>query len=485
MERRALGVVAIILIGLMAIVATAGLDKLPPSLKKSVGAAGSLLAQDRSAFDENRKQIETALRDEPVLFQHEAGSWEARLDGDRAQLETAATKLATVEQLASQNRRTDAYYVETGLGEVQSLRQSVLRDAAGIRAEADRWLGSKRALPARLQAMQASYNALEAVDADSASVRKAMTDWPAKRDDLQTRWNGIQELKAQGRQLWESSAPLRAAAAADKLADTDYETLFAQADKLDAAATQSKTNMAETVALASQLYAAWDKLLLDDDTVRTVTTRFPDATLQHGETTSDESKQTARDGECCPGMVVEHKSAGQYDTEPERSAQPPAYVYMAPPGQANNYGSWSGGVWHWLPEYLILSQLLRSQRTITAPDFEAYQSSRQRGEVYYGRNNEYSPRWSSSAPSAPSYSRPPPSASNNSSPSTGWYQERGPATRPVPQVAQQAERGYAGSKYQSRGTYNGSRYQSRGTFGSSQAGSSGARSYSRSRGGRR
>jgi len=479
-ERRALGVVAIILIGLMAIVATAGLDNLPPSLKKSVDAAGGLLAQDRSAFDENRKQIETAVHDQPVLFQHEAGSWQSRLDGDRAQLEEAAAKLATVEQLSKRNRRTDEFYVERGLGEVQSLRQTALHDAAGIRAEADRWIESKRSLPARLQTMRASYKALQAADSDIATVSKAMTDWPAKRDDLQAHLNAIQELKTQGRLLWESSAPLRVAAEAGKLADTDYETLFAQADKLDAAAAQSTANIAETVALAAQLYVNRDKLVLDDGTVRTVTTRFPDATLQHGETTSDESKENSSSDACCPGMVVEHKSAGQYDAERERTAQPPAYAYIAPPGQANNYGSWSGGIWHWLPEYLILSQLLRSQRTVTVPDFEAYRNSRQRGEVYYGRNNEYRPGWFGHTPSGPSYSRPPPSASVNSSPSSspsgGWYSERGPATRPTPPV----NRGYSGSRYQSHGTYSGSRYQSRGTFGSSPA-----RSYSRSRGGRR
>jgi ferric-dicitrate binding protein FerR (iron transport regulator) len=97
MERRALGVVAIILIGLMAIVATAGLDNLPPSLKKSVDAAGGLLAQDRSAFEEDRKRIETTLGAEPLLFQHESASWRSRLDGDHAQLETAAAKLMPID----------------------------------------------------------------------------------------------------------------------------------------------------------------------------------------------------------------------------------------------------------------------------------------------------------------------------------------------------------------------------------------------------
>ena len=65
MERRALGVFAIILIGLMAIVATAGLDNLPPSLKKSVGAANGLLLKDKQAFEEDRHEVERALSPRP------------------------------------------------------------------------------------------------------------------------------------------------------------------------------------------------------------------------------------------------------------------------------------------------------------------------------------------------------------------------------------------------------------------------------------
>ena len=151
-------------------------------------------------------------------------------------------------------------------------------------------------------------------------------------------------------------------------------------------------------------------------------------------------------------MVIERKEAGKYDTEAERAVQPPAYAYVAPPGQSNNYGSWSGGVWHWLPEYLILSHLLRTPRGIvTAPDYQAYYGARQRGETLL------SARTTAALCPAP---------------------RRAVSVRRVtlraiagllPSKPPEVSHGYAGSQYQSRGGFAGSRYQSRGSYQASQA----------------
>src|SRR5205807_7659062 len=196
--------------------------------------------------------------------------------------------------------------------------------------------------------------------------------------------------------------------------------------------------------------------------VRVVRTRFPDGTLAGGQTTTDEKWEPVdsarfREAKRSVGMAIEHKPAGHYDSESEHVAQPPAYAYIAPPGQSNAYGAWTGGVWHWLPEYLILSQLLHSSRgPVTTGDFEAYQSAHRRGEIFYGRNDEYRPRWYGHREGGSTLSRSPPSSPGNQ-PSTGWYKER-----PKPPTD---ERGFSGSKYQSRGAFSGSRYQSRGSFG--------------------
>ena len=475
MHRRSLGIVAVMLIVLMAIVATAGLDKLPPSLRKSVDAAASLLAHDRSACDQDRSLVDRDISSEPALFQHKSTAWRARLDQDRSRLDAAAAKLASVQQLAKANRRADASYVERGLGEFDSARKDALHDADELRDEAERWIAAKRTLPGRIDAMRASYETLQSIDADTATVRKAILDWPAKRDDLQTHLAGIENLKTQGRQIWESTAMLRASAAENKLADSEYEELLSQADREDVAARQAKESVAALDALAGQLYVSWDKVLLEvepgrdaREKIRIVRTRFPDASLTQGETTSEERWETAdhvriRGDEHNAGMVIERKPAGKYDSEAERSVEPPAYAYIAPPGQSNSYGSWSGGVWHWLPEYLILSQLLHASREpVTVLDYDAYRSARRSGEVFYGRNNEYLPRWSDRGVNGPAYRGPPSSQ--------GWWKER-----PSPSSGDQS---YSGSKYRNRGGFAGSQYQSRGMFRPGGA----MRSYSRSRG---
>ncbi len=339
MERRALGMVAIILIGLMAIVATAGLDNLPPSLRKSIDAANGVLVNDRSAFEQDRSQVESAplARSHGSCFKEEAWLWHAR--PIRGPLATghgrAAGGGAAACQGESQDRRVSAKSMERGLGEFNSLSQEVLSDASILRSEADRWLTAKRALPDRIRAMRTAYDALQAVDADAAlaPVRKAMLDWPAKRDDLQTRLDGSKDFEAQGQKIWDSSAALRSQAEGGGLADSDIETLLSEADQLDAAAREAKEAVTADDTLAGQLYVSWDKLLLDvergrepRERVRLVETRFQDATLAHGSTTSEERWETldssrTRDAEENVGMVIERKEAGKYDSEAERSVQ--------------------------------------------------------------------------------------------------------------------------------------------------------------------
>ena len=120
MNRRSLEVIAAILITLMVIVATAGLDHLPRQLRDSVSAASAHLTADRAAFDRNRIFIDRAIRDEPALFQGKAALWREHLDRDGARLDASATDLASLQQLAQANRRTDAGRVEKTLEELNS-----------------------------------------------------------------------------------------------------------------------------------------------------------------------------------------------------------------------------------------------------------------------------------------------------------------------------------------------------------------------------
>ncbi len=497
MDRRSLGFVALILIVLMGIVATAGLDDLPRTLRESAAAAHQQLDSDRAAFQQKQRFVEQALNDEPVLFQSQSAGWRDRIAKDSSRLGAAALSLAALDQLVKANRRADSEKVQRALADFETARQEPLRDVSNIQADANRWLTYKRELPQRLASMRAAYDSLKAFDiaAATAPVQKAMIDWPAKKDDLQGRLDGLKVLQTQGEQVWDSTAPARAAAEAKNEAGLDYTALFSASDRLDAASRQLKQSADSLNALAGQLYTARDKILVDVDDgdgyrekIRAITTTFPDATLTNGQTKSEERWETidesrAREDARRAGMTVEHKPAGKYNSEGERTVQPPAYAYVAPPGQANAYGSWQNGVWQWLPQYLLLSHLLNASRgPVTTGDFEAYQRARSRGEVFYGRNDEYRPRWRHT------WGGPGSSTSGGlrgalergwggsggeraSRQTEGWHKER-----PKPSWG---DRAFGGSKYESRGTFGGSRFQSRGGFGSGRS-MFGSRPYSRS-----
>jgi hypothetical protein len=484
MNRRSLGALALVIILLMVIVATAGLDNLPRDLRKSIDAAAASFQTDRSQFAQDRDFVNRAVSDEPALFRTKAAGYRDRLQRDDSCFVSAATELAALQQLHKANRRTDTDKARAELAKFDSIRKGCTADSTDLRAEASRWIGYKQQLPKRLAEMKAGYDALHAFDVDAAAApaENAMTDWPAKRADLEARVNRLKQVKEQGEQAWDASAPLRAAAEAKKFDNFDYASLFQDADRIDSANRELKESSESLNQLSAQLYTSWDKLVTDvednhgvREKVRIVRTKYKDATLANGEVTSEErwedATQSAKDLERQEGMVVARKAAGKYDSEAERVVQPPAIAYVAPPGQSNSYGGWHNGVWEWLPQYLILSHLLNASRgPISSGDFNAYEQARRRGEVYYGRSDGFR-WWHAPRTTIPSgggggitgrardwaNSR----SSGTSSGGGGFYTER--------------PKGYSGSVYQNRGSYSGSQYQSRG----GSYGSFGSRSYSR------
>lgn len=485
MNRRSLGALAAVIIILMAIVATAGLDNLPRDVRSAIAAAARRVEADRAQLSDHRSFVERAVRDEPALFRTKSSDYPARLSNSEKCLAQASAELAALQQIAGENRRSDAAKAREGLKKVQEA-ESCAQDAAAVRREAEQWLSYKRELPARLQAMTASYEALRSfdVDAEAPAAAKAMTDWPDKAADLRARLDRLKERKAEGETIWQNTALLRAAAPSNP-AEFDYATFFQSADRMDHLARETREGAAAVNDLAGQLYVAWDKLLLDVDKshdppgkIRLVQTKFPDASLTNGQVTSDERWENVaarlNDAEDGVGMVVERKAAGKYDSEAERVVEPPAYARIAPPGQSNAYGSWQNGSWHWLPQYLILSQLLNMNRgPIVYNDYNAYEQARRRGEVFYGRNNEY--RWRHSPRTTGGGGvldrvRDWSARQSRDSSGGGFYRERPKSW---------GSSGYGGSQYQNRGTYSGSRFQSRGGSYSRGAFGGAARSFGR------
>lgn len=268
MSRRSLGILAIILIVLMAVVVTAGLDGLPRQVRQAVTASSAKLETDRTQFQQNRQFVEKAISDEPALFRTKVAGWREMLQQDQGRLDSAAAQKSTLDQLVQQNRRADRDKVTSGLAQLDSLRMASVQDASGIRVEAERWLSYKRDLPSRQNAMRASYEALHAFDVSAATeaVQKAILDWPAKKDDLSRRLEQLKTIQAQGEQVWQStSSLLPMAAEATTPADFDYATFFQRADALDQAGRGLKDGAATLTALSAQLYANWDKLLVDLD----------------------------------------------------------------------------------------------------------------------------------------------------------------------------------------------------------------------------
>lgn len=491
MNRRSLGIIAIVLVLLMVIIATAGLDNLPRQLRSQVTAANTKLNADRTAYEQNRQWIEQEIRTEPDLFGTKAAAWRMQLDQDRNKLAAAATALAALQPIVKANRRADADKVTRGLSEFETSARQPLDDEAQIRTEAEHWLTWKRELPQRADAMRASYDTVKSFDfaAATPTVQKAMTDWPAKKDDLQSRLDALKKVQADGEQVWDSAAPLRAKIEDKQLAAFDYAAFFTDADKLDADAKQLKSESSSLNTLAGQLYTSWDRVVENvehhngyEEKIRTVRTTYPDATLANGQVSTDDQwvnidKAQFREAQRSIGMDTAHKPAGKYDSEAENVVQPAQYAYMAPPGQSNHYGSWVNGVWQWLPAYLILSHALHTWHgPVTIGDYDAYRYARQRGEIFYGRNDEFRPHWGGSGGifrrSIPVPSSRPYVSGGSSGDSTGqgWYHER-----PKPSFGSGG--GFGGSKYQSRGGFAGSKYQSRGGF------SGFGRSYSRGFGG--
>ena len=168
MNRRSLGALAIVIIFLMIVVATAGLDNLPRDVRNSISAASAKLKADQTELAQNRDYINHALAAEPVLFRTKAPVYRDRLQQDAACLAAAAAQLTTLEQIRKQNRREDADKARAELAKFDSQQKQCVTDASDMRAEAERWIQYKQELPQRLAAMKASYESLHAFDVDAA-----------------------------------------------------------------------------------------------------------------------------------------------------------------------------------------------------------------------------------------------------------------------------------------------------------------------------
>jgi hypothetical protein len=407
---------AAIVVG-MAVVAVADLDGLPRSLRNQIAGERKELASTQSRFQATQDAVLRDLQTEADLFHGIASSqqWPDQLSHSLGDLQYASRQVDQLDQIRREDHYGARQQAETMLAEERDRRTKALNSALAIQKEADHWIELKQHLPDAVATMERDDRSVESFDVNSlaASVHRTETDWPDKKADLDARLAGLQKEVADSQAAWQHSADARRVAAAGDSAHVDYPALFGAADEIKATSADLAAKSTEIKTLSAQLYDSWDKLLVDmevrghfsgktwDQRIRTVRTHYADASGTNGQTTSDDQwvdvpQATYEADKNDLGMAIAHKSAGKYDSEAERVAQPAGFAYVAPISVGRNqYGYWdhSGGqdFWVFYGQYALMRDLLfnHDYRPLGRYEWEGYRDYRSSGRTYYGRDESY------------------------------------------------------------------------------------------------
>jgi hypothetical protein len=414
MSRRGLEFLAVFLAFLIVVVLLAGFDNLPRKLRADIAAETQKLPQTEQQFQTAREEVTRDLAADPDLFRAREMNtvFPDRLRIAGKELEGARKDATALGLLLKKNRRQDAPQAERLLNEERTLAAAAVKEASLVQADAQHWIDMKRHLPEEMQQMAKDHEALDHTDFGpiTAAVQKAEADWPAKKADLDARLAALRAMPAQADTIWVSSEPLRRQAASKDLAGLDYGTLLSDVQSLHDAESALPARITELQSLSGQLYTSWDKVLVDlqdrksggtrdyEEKIRTVRTRYPDASGTQGETTSEEAWVEVPHGtyevnEKNIGMAIAHKPVGKYDLEADQVPEPAGFAYMAPLSQQRNqYGYWErrdgGNFWVWYGQYALLRDLLwgHSYRPIPSGEWQQYRNARSYGQTYYGRD---------------------------------------------------------------------------------------------------
>lgn len=414
MTKPQLRVLAIVLSLLIVVVVFAGLDDLPRKLRSEIASEQQSLMAAEKQVQKARAGVTAEMQADPALFRVRSLNTvlPQRLAVAESNLLAARKLQQELQTVAKANRRGDREKAERLLRQERDLRTKAAGEAGSAEREAQHWIEVKQHLPEQVAQMERDYEALRKSDLLSlaAAVQKAENDWPEKKSDLEARLAAVAKMPADAEREWQATAELRRKAAAKDAAGLDYAALIGAADAVHQESLELPKKSAELEALSRQLYDAWDKILIDlnvkkqggqpvyEEKIRTIRTHFIDVAAKKTEIKPEEawvpiSPAQYQAVERNLGMAIEHKPAGKYDFEADKVAQPAGFAYVAPPGQSNQYGYWSnhGGqsIWTWLPQYLILRDLMwnRYYPPMTPYEYQEYRTYRSRGETYYGRDS--------------------------------------------------------------------------------------------------
>lgn len=406
-------------IAAVALLLTACAGGLPHSLRRDIGYEHDQLRNAQRQLERSQQTIDEDLAKNADLFANApvVADWRSKLDGARSKLKSAEDTDRQLAELVHRNRADTRDRAEQLLGKERNLRDSAVNDAQAAESAAAKWVNFRKDLASHLVEMQRELDRIRAVNLSSlfATVGKAEQDWPAKKDTLEKRLDALRAIPQDAQKQWDGSAAARQDAAAGKIAGPQLAILIAADDKLSSDATEIQSDSAELQNLCGQLYYSWDKILTDLDVerdardriyrerIKTVRTHLIDVAAHPTQTTSDEawvdvSEPAYRSVEDDLGMAIAHKDAGLFDSEAQNTPQPAGFAYISPESQGSNqYGYWthsSGGTfWTFLPQYLILRELLwnHDYRPVLLEDYRGYRTAQSLGHSYYGRVNPASP----------------------------------------------------------------------------------------------
>jgi hypothetical protein len=390
---------------------------LAPSVQREVSLENDRVAQAQRQLTRSTQKLSDALARAPDLFRDspEPAAWKARLSAAQDKLRSAQKEGAELSKIVERNR-PDPRLAQL-LAQEKGLREAALQESQTVESASAKWLDFHRDSAGFVANMTKQREAIRSFDFAPIDkvVEKAETDWPAKKTVLENRLSALHEIPKTAESEWQATASVREEAAAATASGGAVATLIAESDALTGEANKLNTVSRDLQASSGQLYDSWDKILTDlDDSkfggeplyrerIKTVRTHFAGLPLKNGETHSDErwtdvSEPSYKAVEKDLGMAIAHKDAGQFDTEALNTPQPPGFSYIAPPSVGSNqYGYWNhaGGtsVWTWLPEYLILRELLwnRDYHPVMVNQYNSYYTAQRSGRTYYGQETPNSP----------------------------------------------------------------------------------------------
>jgi hypothetical protein len=388
---------------------------LSPGLRRDIADEHNRLQQAAREINHSRETVEQEVAAHPQLFQNASApaQWKADFETARQTLQKAKETDRDLAGISARDRAESRGEAEQLLARVRMLRRNAIDQSQTIVAAADHWMNFRHDLSSNLSEMERRYRAIRSADLAPIGkvVERAEIDWQAKKEVLAARLATLRSVPDEADAVWKKTADTRQIASSGNATDSQLATLIEASDTLTSDAQKVETQPTELTAQAGQLYDSWDKILTDLDKndnlyrerIKTVRTHLVDVQSKQSETSSSEqwvpvSEATFNSVENDVGMSLVHKDIGFFDSEAVTTPQPAGFAYIASESQGSNqYGYWTHegdhSVWTWLPQYLLLRELLwnHAYHPVFLNEYRGYRVAEQVGRTYYGQPTPAAP----------------------------------------------------------------------------------------------